>query len=128
MFVLSQSIALGFTCLRVKYIGNLVMVHGLSSEIKFYEFDGSAYASKFSIITSNSAIYESVVSDNGNKFMFGGNSQNISTYALEEDGSYALAEQLETGIPILRLYVDPAKLYFLITTTGTVVDVLFRCP
>ena len=59
--------------------------------------------------------------------MFGGDSQNISAYALEEDGSYALAEQLETGIPIVRLYLDPAKLYFIITAS-TFVEVLFRCP
>ena len=50
-FALNQSISMGFQCWAVKYMGNLVMVHGASSEIRFYEFSGSAYALKFTITT-----------------------------------------------------------------------------
>ena len=113
MFVPNQSIAVGFLCQRVKYIGSFAIIHGFSSGIQFYEFDGSLYVLKFTISTGETGIYESVVYDSGGKLMIGGFSKNISTYALKEDGSYALSEQLETGLAIHKLYMDPRKLYLI---------------
>ena len=102
-------------------MGNLVMVYGFSSEIKFYEFAGNAYVPKFTVSTTESDIRHLSIYDEGKKFMFGGSSQNISSYTLS-DGSYQLAEQLQTGADILKLFVDPRQLYFslVIWATSTV--------
>ena len=83
VFALNQSIALGYLCYGVQYVGNLLMVHGLSSQIQFYQFNGTAYTFQFSTSTSESAIYELNVDEDGSKLIFGGDSQNISTYALK---------------------------------------------
>ena len=50
-FVLSQNILLGFFGGYVNYINGLVEVHGSSSQLKFYEFDGTEYVYKFDIQT-----------------------------------------------------------------------------
>ena len=118
---------MGFQCWAVKYMGNLVMVHGASSEIRFYEFSGSAYALKFTITTGLSSIYQSNAYDGGKRFMFGGSSQRISTYA--SDGEpYELQEQFQTGVDIYRLTVDPRQLYFILLLPTPSVEIFFRCP
>ena len=127
MFTLNQSIALGITCSELKYIRNFVMVYGISSEIKFYQFSGSAYTPSFTLNTSEIRIYEVSIYDGGQKFMLGGFSQSISTYALS-GGSYGLEEQFETGGSAYRLFVDSKQLYFILALSTPTIEILFRCP
>ena len=105
-FVLNQTIDLGFQCFEVNFLSNLLEVHGFSSQLRFYEFNGSAYVPKFTLTTDEFKILELNIFENGTKFTFGSDSQKISTYTFD-DGSFQLSEQLETGVAIYKMFIDP---------------------
>ena len=104
-FELRQTISLAFECFEVNFLGDLVEVHGFSPEIRFYEFNGSAYVPEFTIQTDESHILELNILDNGSKFIFGGESEKVSIYALTND-SFSLLEQLQAGVPLFQIFVD----------------------
>ena len=51
-FVRSQIIPLSFPCNYVYYVNNLVEVHGGSSLLGFYKFEGTQYVHEFNIQTN----------------------------------------------------------------------------
>ena len=126
-FVFSQNISLGFNCQGVNFIDNMVLVHGTSTEVRFYEFNGSEYVPKFTLPTNDSSIKKISIAEDESQIMFGGDSQNVSAYTLNS-GIFQLSEQLETSVPIQELFVDLAQLYFVPSTSQPALKVFFRCP
>ena len=64
-YALNQSMSLGFNCFEVNFMDNLLEVHGFSSQIRFYEFNGSGYIPKFTIPTNESKIEEFSIFEGG---------------------------------------------------------------
>ena len=86
-FTLNQTIHLGFRVMFINHIPNKLEVHGVSSAILFFEYDGNQYILAQNITTQSTSIGGAIRSENFSNFLFGGYSLNMRYYQ-DRNGTY----------------------------------------
>ena len=99
---------------------------GYSSNIHIYTASGPIFQLEQIIQTSESRIYETSISENGTKILFGGQSGYASTYQ-KINGSYSFSEELYVGKAVSEVYLDEKELYLMIETADEMLT-YYRCP
>lgn len=115
-FTLVQTIAVGYVPFFMKLASQKMGVVGISSELKFFDYDGTNFQYEGTFTLNDTLIACLTTSDDFGLVTTGGNSNNM-TVIKRNNGTYELFRSEPIGSFILSISTDKLFQYYVISTT-----------
>lgn len=114
-FLLTQTIILSFAIFDLKLSNEKMVVVGLSSLVRFYQYNGSAFELEQTYLASDFSIVQIEIFHDFSTMIFGGSSNEMKVIR-KSSNTYELVESYPVGSFIFKVSSDRLFLYFVVSS------------